>query len=180
MQLGLYLERADKTARILNTQYMYISRLENDSAETALQLIALLRSCSAFEPFRRAAKGELNSRRVAEFLLLDHQFPRAVRFCFNHGLYALTQIEGDASSQSKPEHPLRTLGRLGAELEFMDIQEVLGEKMDPFLEKLLVRLNVVGGDVEQAYFSTSIVLSDRRSQQQQQQQQAGMGRSYQG
>ena len=52
--------------------------------------------------------------------------------------------------------------------------------MDPFLEKLLVRLNVVGGDVEQAYFSTSIVLSDRRSQQQQQQQQAGMGRSYQG
>jgi len=66
VQLGLYLERADKTARILNTKNVYISRLKNDSAETALQLIARLRSCSAFEPFRRTAIGELNSRRVAD------------------------------------------------------------------------------------------------------------------
>jgi len=172
VQVGLYLERADKTARILNTKYMYISRLENDSAETALQLIALLRSCSAFEPFRRSARGELNSQRVAEFLLLDHQFPRAVRFCFNQSLHALTQIEGEGSAQSRAEVPLRALGRLGADLEFMDIQEVLGERMDPFLEKLLLRLNSVGDEVERAYFSTRIILPDRRPQQQQQQQAA--------
>jgi uncharacterized alpha-E superfamily protein len=170
VQLGLYLERADKTARILNTKYVSISNLDRDSAETALQLIALLRSCSAFEPFRRSAKGELNSQRVAEFLLLDTEFPRAVRFCFNHGIHALTQIGGEGASQTKADHPMRTLGRLRADLEFMDIQDILGARMDPFLERLLLQLNRVCEDVEQTYFSARVILPDQRPQQQQQQQ----------
>lgn len=171
VQLGFYLERADKTARILNTKYMYISQLESDSAETALQLIALLRSCSAFEPYRRTAKGLLNSQRVAEFLLLDSEFPRSVGFCFNQSLAALSKIESEGGEQTRLGQPLRSLGRLKSELEYLDIQEILWDKMDPFLEKLLLRINKVADDIEQAYFSTRVFLPDHQFQQQQQQQQ---------
>ena len=97
VQLGLHLERADKTARILDAKYVYITGLDPDSAETSLQLIALLRSCSAFEPFRRTAHGELNSQRVAEYLILDHYFPRAVLFCLNRSLHSLELVGGDSS-----------------------------------------------------------------------------------
>jgi uncharacterized alpha-E superfamily protein len=175
VQLGLYLERADKIARILNAKYLYISRLKDDSAETALQLIALLRSCSAFEPYRRTAKGVLNSQRVAEFLLLDPEFPRAVGFCFNQSMQALTKIENEGGEQARAGQPSRSLGRLKAELEYMDIQEILGDNMDPYLGKLLLRINKVGDDIEQAYFSTRVILPDRRPQQQQQQQAACFG-----
>jgi len=171
VQLGLYLERADKTARILDAKYLYITRLETDSAETTLQLIALLRSCSAFEPFRRTARGEFNSLRVAEYLLLDAYFPRAVLFCLNRGMHALDMVGGAGEDyQLEVERPRRTLGKLRSELEYMSILEILGDKMYPFLNSLMVRLNGIGGEIARAYFSTRVILPDSRPQQQQQQQ----------
>jgi uncharacterized alpha-E superfamily protein len=172
VQLGLHLERADKTARILDAKYLYITRLETDSAETALQLIALLRSCSAFEPFRRTAGGVLNSQRVAEYLLLDQYFPRAVLFCLNRSMHALGQVGGGAGTyQLEVEKPQRSLGRLRSELEYMSILDVLGDKMYPFLNSLMVRLNGIGAEVARTYFTTRVILPDSRPQQQQQQQQ---------
>ena len=172
VQLGLHLERADKTARILDAKYLYITRLETNSAETALQLIALLRSCSAFEPYRRTAKGDLNSQRVAEYLLLDQDFPRAVLFCLNRSMHALEQVGGEARDrQPGADLPLRALGRLRSEMEYMSISEVLGDKMDPFLNAVMVRLNGIGMDIARNFFTTRVILPDSRPQQQQQQQQ---------
>jgi uncharacterized alpha-E superfamily protein len=133
-------------------------------------LIALLRSCSAFEPFRRAAMGELNIERVVDYLLLDHAFPRAVLFCINQGQAALDILGSDNASPVKAEHPHRTLGRLAADLEYLDIRDILGDGMDPYLNRLLARLNAIGSDVARAYFYTGIILPDTRPQQQQQQQ----------
>jgi uncharacterized alpha-E superfamily protein len=169
IQLGLHLERADKTARILDAKYVYVNELPEGSAETALQLIALLRSCSAFEPFQRAAAGTLTARAVVEYLLLDREFPRAVLFCVNRCLRALDLM--DAEAAARPDHPRRTLGRLAADLEYLDPGEILGERMDPFLNRLLLRLNAAGDDVARLYFSASVILPDQRPRQQQQQQQ---------
>jgi uncharacterized alpha-E superfamily protein len=170
IQLGAHLERADKTARILDAKYMYIEKLARDSAETSLQLIALLRSCSAFEPYRRAARGELNIELVVDYLLLDRTFPRAVLFCLNQGLAALDILGDPGNPTLKTAHPRRTLGRISADLEYLDIAEVLGDGMDPYLEQLLIRLNIVGDDISRAYFTTRVILPDSRPQQQQQQQ----------
>jgi uncharacterized alpha-E superfamily protein len=170
LQLGMYLERADKTARILDAKYMHISHLPPDSAETYPQLIALLRSCSAFEPFRRAAQGELSIERVVDYLMLDRTFPRAILFCLTHSLQALDELGSDNSPLLKSEHPRRTLGRLSADLEYLDIHDLLGDGMDSYLNKLLNRLNTIGDDVARAYFNTRVILPDSRPQHQQQQQ----------
>lgn len=174
IQLGLNLERGDKTTRILDAKYLYITRLFGLSTESPLQLIALLRSCSAFEPYRRVAKGELTQRRVVNYLLLDREFPRAVLFCVNRALLALDMIGGERpstiSSSNEPENPLRTLGRLRAGLEYLDINRVLGDELDPYLNKLLIEMNSVGHDIARTYFNTRVILPDVRPQQQQQQQ----------
>ncbi len=171
MQLGMYLERADKTARILHAKYSYINRLDEDSAETYPQLIALLRSCSAFEPFRRAAQGELTIERVVDYLMSDKSFPRAILFCLIRSLQSLDALGNDNALLGRFEHPRRTLGRLSADLEYLNSHEVLGEGMDPYLNQLLVRLNSIGDDVARAYFTTRVILPDSRPQHQQQQQQ---------
>ena len=170
IHLGMFLERADKTARILDAKYLSLNTLPRESAETSLQLIALLRSCSAFEPFRRSAKGELDIEHVAYYLLLDHDFPRAVLFCLDASLKALDILGSTNAESLKITHPRRTLGRISADLEYLDINEILGDKMDPYLNQLLVRLNAAGDDIARAYFNTRVILPDSRPQQQQQQQ----------
>ena len=171
IQLGLYFERAEKTARILDGKYLYLNQLPEGSTETSLQLIALLRSCSAFEPYRRASSGQINVVNVMEYLLLNREFPRAVLFCLNSCQQTLDRIGEEVTTLARPNSPRRALGRLGADLEYLDIQDVLGENMDPFLRRFLIRLNLVGDDISRLYFNTSVILPDERPRQQQQQQQ---------
>lgn len=171
IQLGLHLERADKTARIVDAQYHYIKHLSQGHSETSLQLISLLRSCCAFEPYRRASAGHMDVEDVVAYLLLDREFPRAVLFCLDLCLRTLGTIGEDASLLSRSESPRRALGRLAADLEYLDIHEVLGENMNPFLRRFLVRLNSIGDNIARTYFNTSVILPDERPRQQQQQQQ---------
>ena len=136
-----------------------------------MQLIALLRSCAAFEPYRRSSAGQLDVESVVEFLLLNRDFPRAVLFCLNCCQRTLEGIGEDPTLPVRSDSPRRVLGRLSADLEYLDIQEVLGDNMDPFLGNFLIRLNSLGGDIARTYFNTSIILPDERPRQQQQQQQ---------
>lgn len=170
IRLGTHLERADKTVRILSAQYAAVGSAPEGSAETALQLIALLRSCSAFEPFRRAPGLNLQTDQVVNYLLLNREFPRSVLFCVNRSLQSLDLL-GHPSDQLKPDHPRRSLGRLGADLEYIDLSPLLGERLNGFLDDLLLRLNGIGGDVARTYFDTRVILPDDRPRQQQQQQQ---------
>ena len=171
IQLGLYLERADKTSRIVDAQYHYINHLSKGPSETSLQLISLLRSCCAFEPYRRTSGGQMDIEDVVGYLLLNREFPRAVLFCLDVSLRTLGVIGEDASLLSRSESPRRALGRLAADLEYLDMHEVLGEKMNPFLSRFLVRLNLIGDNIARTYFNTSVILPDERPRQQQQQQQ---------
>lgn len=170
IRLGTHLERADKTVRILDAKYQALAGLTDNSAELALQLIALLRSCSAFEPFRRAQGLALQTDRVVEYLLLSRDFPRAVLFCVSRCLQALDQLT-DPAAAARPEHPRRVVGRLSADLEYLNLAEVLGAPLDGFLDGLLLRLSAAGDSIARTYFNTSVILPDERPRQQQQQQQ---------
>jgi uncharacterized alpha-E superfamily protein len=114
--------------------------------------------------------GQLDVERVVEYLLLNRYFPRAVLFCLNLCQRTLELIGDDSTVLTKIEAPARVLGRLSANLEYLDIHDILGEKMDPFLHDFLLRLNSVGVSIAQTYFNTSIILPDERPRQQQQQQ----------
>ena len=176
IRLGTHLERTDKTVRLLAAKYLDVSRLPDGSAETALQLIALLRSCSAFEPFRRAPGLALETNQVVEYLLLSRNFPRAVLFCVNACLQSVGRLGNAAEpslDQNRPDDPQRSLGRLSADLEYLDINDVLGDRMEGFLNQLLLRLNASSADVARTYFNTRVILADERPRQQQQQQQQG-------
>jgi uncharacterized alpha-E superfamily protein len=81
IELGVRLERAGQTARILDVHHHAFSRLAtHDVIETALWL-SLLRACSGLEPFTKRHQGRVTSEAVARFLVLEPQFPRSVRFC---------------------------------------------------------------------------------------------------
>jgi uncharacterized alpha-E superfamily protein len=155
IQAGKFLERADKTVRILDVKYSALSI--GDAVEGAslasLQWIALLKSCSAFEPYRQAHP-QLQSWRVADFLLHDRTFPRSVAFCLEQTRAALQRISG--SGAGRPANSAeRMLGRLCADLMYQDIREMLGD-LHSYLDALEVRINDVGDALAQSYFVLNV------------------------
>ena len=176
IQMGKMMERADKTIRTLDVKYAAVNQLV-EGPEASLQLIVLLRSCSGFEAFRKTGASQLQVGRVAQFLLLDQEFPRAVGFCLNRALRSINTISGNSSPGEQMRHPnqlnnpQRQIGRVCADLEYLNIEDVLDHRMHPFLDGLLQRINHVGNEITQTFFNTQVILPGRSNQPAQQQQQ---------
>jgi uncharacterized alpha-E superfamily protein len=80
MRLGMQLERAGQTARLLDVKHHALGPTTGgpESSIETVEWLAILRSCSAYEPFFKRAPRAVSGRTVAEFLLLEPSFPRSV------------------------------------------------------------------------------------------------------
>ena len=79
--LGMLLERASQTARVVDVQHhaLMTYERENHVVETALWL-SLLRACSAFEPFTKRNRGRITGDAVANFLMFEPLFPKSIAY----------------------------------------------------------------------------------------------------
>jgi uncharacterized alpha-E superfamily protein len=177
IQLGRYLERAAITVRTLTARYAEVSAIDDGTAAASLELMTLLKSCGAFEPYRRYRGSRLQAGPVAEYLLLDPSFPRAVLFCLDQSAANLAAVA--PRQAERLDSPARLLGRLRAELSYLDVADVLGAGLCTFLDALLAKIHTVGDEVTRAYFNTRVIAPLGKSgsavQQQQQQQQEKAG-----
>lgn len=94
MQVGLYVERATATARLLGGHFTHVEAAWGVPVPLAeyLEWSGLLRSCCAFEAYCRRHTAELRPDRVAAFLLLDPHCPRSIRFACLEISRALTSL----------------------------------------------------------------------------------------
>ncbi|ACY14594.1 alpha-E domain-containing protein [Haliangium ochraceum] len=94
MLLGIYLERAGQTARILDVKHHQVNRDGAASAVDSARSLALLRSCSATEPFFKHVRAAPSGKTIAPFLVLEERFPRSVLHCLARARACLTDIRG--------------------------------------------------------------------------------------
>ena len=78
--LGVMLERAGQTARILDVHHHALTQAAAHQVVETAVFLALLRACSGFEPFMKRNRGAVTPIAVASFLVLDPEFPRSIRF----------------------------------------------------------------------------------------------------
>ena len=97
-RMGRLVERADKTSRILDVKYYVLLPSVSDVGTPldTIQWAALLKSASALEMYRAALAASLR-RSVADFLILDREFPRAMHFCLIKAEDSLLAITGSAA-----------------------------------------------------------------------------------
>ena len=176
-QVGKFLERADKTSRILDLRYQTLPEKgapTTISQTDALEWSAVLRSCSAWDAYKTIHGAEVNPRLVAEFLLLNEDFPRSVRFCVNSLNDALRQISGVQPGRFCNDAE-KLAGRLVAELQFSTIDEIFEQGLHGYLDLLQIKLNDIGATMFNAYiFQSFNNLEDEiMVQQEEQQQQSG-------
>lgn len=152
IRLGKFLERAEKTLRILDIQYHLLRELADpaDLSLSNLQWAAVLRSCNAYEAYQRLYVGRVEPERVVEFLLLNLTCPRSVRFSLEEASRALTAIEGGMSNEEVSKVG-RILGRILSDLRFAEITQILRGDLHVFLGGVLERCGQVGQTVQEQY-----------------------------
>jgi len=152
-RLGRFLERADQTTRILDVKYFLLLPSVQDVGNPVddLQWSAVLRSISAFEPYRKI-HGQVILRRIIEFLLLDREFPRAAHYCLSGAQLSLHAITGTPVRHFRNDAE-RILGRLVADLDYTKVDEVVRVGLHEYVDSLQARIGEVGDAVSQDFFA---------------------------
>jgi uncharacterized alpha-E superfamily protein len=152
IQVGKFLERADNTSRLLDLKYHILlpSGEQVGGNVDTVQWQAVLRSCSAFEAYRKIYTGQVTPWSVAEFLVLHDRFPRSVRFCADALDLALHRISGcDRAHFSNDAE--RLSGRLRGELDYMTIDDVFRAGLHEFLDGIQSRLIEISTAMHRQY-----------------------------
>lgn len=157
-QIGRLLERADKTARILDVKYFILLPSVRDVGSTLddLQWMALLKSASAYEMYRKRGVHRLSPQSIAEFLILDPVFPRSIRFCVSQVERSLHEIMGTAiGTWTTPVE--RSLGKLRTDLDYITIDDIISTGLHETLDDLQLRMNTVGSKICETFFALETV-----------------------
>jgi uncharacterized alpha-E superfamily protein len=156
--IGRLLERADKTARILDVKYYILlpSVQYVGMALDELQWISLLKSASAYEMYRkRSNQHRITPVGVAEFLILNREFPRSIQFCLQQADCSLRQITGTPTG-TWHNSVERALGRLRSELDYLTIKDIVDQGLHEFLDHLQLEMNEVGEKMFETFFALSL------------------------
>jgi uncharacterized alpha-E superfamily protein len=157
INVGTLLERADNTARILETKYEDQAALKSfrykGSDEGAdgkffdfYHWAALLRSVSAFEIYRQIYSDQVTPKQVAQLLIFNKQMPRSLICCVNELIPLISEVKNQQSKEIE-----RLLGKLKASLDYSDIDEVFQQGLEEFIEVFLERINHIADEFSNAY-----------------------------
>lgn len=137
IRTGRYLERAYATATLLEVYHREILGVPEKevSGHAYLELVGLLRCCTAFEAYCQVYTADLLPDRVLEFLLLNAQFPHALRYSIDALRDALLAIQQELGYRTSQELNSIT-GRLQASLSFITIKEVLEQGPEFYLRNI--------------------------------------------
>lgn len=164
-RIGMMMERADKTTRILDVKYFMLlpqASLVNTPIDH-IQWMAVLKSASAFEMFRKKHHN-ITPNKVADFLIFDSQFPRSIRHCINKAKICLHRITGTPVGAAINQAE-KKLGRIQADIEYTDIDEVVAIGLHEYLDALQIRINGVGEAIGTTFFNLKPLIKDSSSEQ---------------
>ena len=135
--LGRYLERADNVSRILDIKYFMIlpDRHHVGSALDVIQWGSVLRSCSAFEAFRRTQRGQLKLENVTNYLIRDPEFPRSILASIAAAENCLVKISADKDNPLK-EVALKEIAALRKHLEDSEIKTIIANGLHEYLDSI--------------------------------------------
>jgi uncharacterized alpha-E superfamily protein len=120
-----------------------------------LDWAGLLASCSAFEAYRKVYTADLTADRVAEFLLLNPEFPYTVRYS-TEGMHSALNAIAELTSTRKAARIERIIGRLRSSLAYVQIDEVMARNFHSYLQSVLEQCHELHAAVHEIYTNYSI------------------------
>jgi uncharacterized alpha-E superfamily protein/transglutaminase-like putative cysteine protease len=152
IKIGKWLERAEKTARILNVICNINGRNENGHPDenyyywrSALQLV------NGYEAYLKQFPPLMDSKTVLSFLVADDTFPRSIRYCMNHVRDAIRELENGKVTQFSWEM-YASLDALMDEFDEVKIKELNSDELSIFLDQFQNSCNEIGRIFAKTYY----------------------------
>jgi uncharacterized alpha-E superfamily protein len=137
IRLGRYLERAYAIATLLEVYQPELTSLpeRGQVGYQYLEQVGLLRCCTAFEAYCQVYTADVTAERILEFLLLNRDFPHAIRYCVDGIRHAVESVQR-TGGRRPPDELTAGIGRLHAMLSYTTIGEILGGDAAAFLHSI--------------------------------------------
>ncbi len=154
-RFGMYLERACQTARILDVKYhTLLQKVEyvGTPVDNA-HWIAILMSCSGYEPFHKRPRVHPidPGAAVADFLLFDPEFPRSIQRCLDECRTSAVRAGGGKRNEVEAK-----LVELIGWLDARDIQDVVRDGLHECLTKIVDSIHDIGHAIDRTYFNPPV------------------------
>jgi len=150
MELGAMIERADNTARILDTKYYVLlpSSASVGSPLDHVQWEMILRSASAERSFHWLHGGDISAASIVNFLVHDIRLPRSIAFCYQTIRATLSDMKA-ATDGSKAA--LDMAKRHSDHINGSNSDTIIGGGLHEFLIDLIARNAELAGEIETSY-----------------------------
>ncbi len=151
IRVGTALERADNTARFLDTQCVYGMMNNSQSVNTSTdfyRLTAILHSVSAYEIYRKTYHGTITPVRVAELIMVCTAMPRSLLA----SIHTLCQYLR-CLANTRSDDTLRKVNLLQAELTFTTMDIILQQDLHIYLTEFLSQIHAIAQGISRDFLT---------------------------
>ena len=151
-RLGLFIERADNTAQILDVKY-HVLLPDHALVGGGLdyyQWTAILRSASALTSYRWIYRSSVKPWLVADLLILKEAMPRSLASCYQSISLYLDEIANAYGQQGASQRRARGLR---GKLRNAKIESIFQSGLHEFIREFIVENSDVGAAVAEQYLS---------------------------
>jgi uncharacterized alpha-E superfamily protein len=149
-RIGVYIERADATARIIDVKYHVLlpPGAPVGGSLDYFQWSSILRSVSALTAYHWVYRQNLKPWLVADLLILNSEMPRSIASCYENITRYLDLLARDYGRQG----PSQRLSRSTASrLDSVTIDEIFRSGLHEFLSEIIDANNRLGGTITEQY-----------------------------
>jgi len=149
-RLGVFMERADNTARILDVKYHLLLPSEEHVGGPLdyFQWATMLRSVSALTAYHWVYRESLKPWLIADLLILNDQMPRSLASCYENLARNLDQIARAYGRQGPAQRQARAVR---ARLENSRMDEIFQGGLHEFINGFVADNNRLGATIAQQY-----------------------------
>jgi uncharacterized alpha-E superfamily protein len=151
LRAGRALERAEKTARIVDVEYHTLLEGPTAHQRDDHQWMAVLKSVAAYEVYRREFHASIDPHKVAELLVLHARHPRSIRFNIAE-LQASLQAISLAVPGTYATEAERLTGKLHETLRYDRMEDIFERGLHVFLRDLQGTCRAIGEQIARTYF----------------------------
>jgi uncharacterized alpha-E superfamily protein len=149
-RLGVFIERADNTARILDVKYHLLlpAHQQVGGPLDYFQWAAILRSVSALTSYRWVYRESVKPWLVADLLILNHQMPRSLASCYENlvrNLDLIGQAYGRQGIAQRQARAIRTRFENG------QMHAIFQSGLHEFITEFVGDNNNLGATITQQY-----------------------------
>jgi uncharacterized alpha-E superfamily protein len=149
-RLGVYIERADNTARILDVKY-HLLLPANERVGGPLdyfQWAAILRSVSALTAYHWVYRESVKPWLIADLLILRDEMPRSLASCYSELVQNLDNIARAYGRQGLAQRKARAVR---ARIENSRMDEIFKRGLHEFISEFINNNNELGSAITEQY-----------------------------